>query len=301
MCTLSISTYLRTLRLATLRSLVASSFLLLSLLPAWAESRLVVAGGMITEVIYKLGLEATVVGVDTTSLSPARALKEKANVGYLRALSAEGILALNPTKLLATAHAGPAVVLDSIRSAGVSIMQVPEPANENDIISNILAIASELGAAKEGELLATDVRRGFSDLARQRELISSRKRVLFVLSTQNGRMTVAGRNSSADFIIRLAGAENAVAEFDGYKLITNEAIVNSEPDVVLAISRGVQFENARSILSHPAIALTPAGINGHAVVMDGLYLLGLGIQTPRAAMDLLSRIYLDNRGLGDAK
>lgn len=273
------------------RSLLTGFFMISSLLPAAAEERLVIAGGMITEVIYKLGLESAVVGIDSTSLSPERALKEKSNVGYLRALSAEGVLSLNPSKLLATAHAGPPAVLDSIRSAGVSISQVPEPANEDDIIANVIAIATELGVPSEGAAIAADVRLGFKELSGQREKLSSKRRVLFILSTQNGRMTVAGQNTSADFMIRLAGAENAIREFDGYKLVTNEAIVNAAPDVALMISRGAHEESANYVLSHPAIALTPAGADRRIVIMDGLYLLGLGIRTPQAATELLSRIY----------
>ena len=68
-------------------------------LGAWAQPaklpRLVTISGAITEVVYALGAEAQLVGTDTTSLYPAAALKTP-KVGYLRQLSAEGVLSLQP-------------------------------------------------------------------------------------------------------------------------------------------------------------------------------------------------------------
>ena len=64
-------------------------------------SRIVSIGGAITEILYALGLEDRIAGVDTTSLFPAAALREKPNVGYMRQLSAEGVLGLNPSLVFA--------------------------------------------------------------------------------------------------------------------------------------------------------------------------------------------------------
>src|SRR5262245_16400055 len=70
-------------------------------------ARIVSIGGAVTEILYALGAEQRVVAVDTTSLYPERALKEKPNVGYMRALSAEGVLGLNPSLILASEGSGP--------------------------------------------------------------------------------------------------------------------------------------------------------------------------------------------------
>ncbi|HEX2336341.1 MAG TPA: hemin ABC transporter substrate-binding protein, partial [Hyphomicrobiaceae bacterium] len=57
-------------------------------------SRILSVGGDITEIIYALGADARLVGVDSTSQFPAKALKDKANVGYMRALSIEGVISV---------------------------------------------------------------------------------------------------------------------------------------------------------------------------------------------------------------
>ncbi|WP_164135326.1 ABC transporter substrate-binding protein, partial [Stenotrophomonas maltophilia] len=79
-------------------------------------------GGAITEIVYALGLEGRLVGIDSTSLYPQQALKEKANVGYMRQLSAEGVLGLNPELILATEGAGPKETISVLSAAKVPIV-----------------------------------------------------------------------------------------------------------------------------------------------------------------------------------
>ena len=67
-----------------------------------AAPRILSLGGDVTEILHDLGQSDKVVAVDTTSQFPASALKEKNSVGYLRALSAEGVLSVNPTLILAS-------------------------------------------------------------------------------------------------------------------------------------------------------------------------------------------------------
>ena len=59
--------------------------------------RIVSIGGAVTEILYALGADKKIVGVDSTSLYPPRAMKDKPNVGYMRQLSAEGVLGLRPS------------------------------------------------------------------------------------------------------------------------------------------------------------------------------------------------------------
>jgi iron complex transport system substrate-binding protein len=81
-------------------------------------SRIVSIGGSITEILYALGLQQKIVAVDTTSLYPPAALQEKPNVGYMRQLSAEGVLALSPTLVLALQGSGPKETVDILQRRG---------------------------------------------------------------------------------------------------------------------------------------------------------------------------------------
>jgi ABC-type hemin transport system substrate-binding protein len=90
------------------------------------SSRIVSIGGAVTETIYALGLEGRIVGVDTTSLYPPDALKRAPNVGYMRALSAEGILSLKPSWVIAIDGSGPPAALKLVSDAGVPLTMIPD-------------------------------------------------------------------------------------------------------------------------------------------------------------------------------
>ena len=101
---------------------------------------------------------------------------------------------------------------------------------------------------------------------------------------------VAGRNTAADGIIRLAGAVNAMTGYEGYKPVNDEALIAARPDVVLAMWRTHPID-AQTVFAHPGFALTPAATKKSLVVMDGLYLLGFGPRTALAARDLADAFY----------
>ena len=73
---------------------------------ASAQSKIVSVGGDVTEILYGIGADDQVVATDTTSVYPtAAALTPK--VGYVRRLSAEGVLSLEPDLILISGAAGP--------------------------------------------------------------------------------------------------------------------------------------------------------------------------------------------------
>ena len=111
---------------------------------------------------------------------------------------------------------------------------------------------------------------------------------------------VAGRNTGADGIIRLAGGVNAMAEFEGYKIVSDEALIAAQPDSVLAMQRSQLPTDAGEVFAHAAFSANarPPRRNPSSS-MDGLYLLGFGPRTAKAARDLAHSLYpaLDSRGV----
>lgn len=254
-------------------------------------ARTVSIGGAITEILYALGLDDRLVGVDTTSLYPAAALHDKPNVGYMRQISAEGVLGLNPTLILAIQGAGPRETMDILETAKVPLVLVPETFSEQGLIEKIKLVGHAMGVDGRAECLATAVDSDLAQLRALRARVTKPMRVMFVMSLLNGRAMVAGHKTAADEIIQLAGATNAVDDYDGYKIIGDEAIVAAKPDVVLSIERGKDSLQADAVYTHPGFALTPVPANRSFITMDGLYLLGFGPRTAAAARDLAVRLY----------
>jgi iron complex transport system substrate-binding protein len=257
------------------------------------NSRIVAIGGSITEILYGLGLERKIVAVDTTSLYPPRALKEKPNVGYMRALSPEGVLGLNPSLILALEGAGPKDAIAVLESARVPFVRVPESFSGDGILAKINLVATAAGSPQGGACLAAAVARDLDGLAKLRSHIATPKRVMFILSLANGRAMAAGRNTAADGIIRLAGGINAIDEFDGYKPLNDDAVIGSKPDAILAMQRAGATLDAADVFALPAFTLTPAAKSKAFTAMEGLYLLGFGPRTAAAARDVARWLYPD--------
>jgi iron complex transport system substrate-binding protein len=251
---------------------------ILSIADARADERIVSVGGAVTEIIYALGRDALIAAVDTTSLYPPEALKTKPNVGYMRALSAEGVLSVRPSLIVAAEGAGPPAALMSLRESGVRLATIPNEASPAGVQRKILAIGELIGSSEGARMLAKEVDARFTTLAALRDRIEKPKRVLFVLSASGGRTMIGGKSTSADAIIALAGATNAAASIEGFKPMNDEAIVAAAPDVVLMMRR--ENASARDLMATPAFAATPAGKAQAIVEMDGNYLLGSGRARP---------------------
>lgn len=262
-------------------------------LPSGAAERVLAIGGAVTEIVYALGAGDLVVARDTTSSFPPE-VENLPDVGYMRALSAEGVMSVAPDLILAVEGAGPPETLAVLRSADIPLVTVPEGYDGAAIAEKISVIGAALGREAEAEAL---IKRVMADL----EAVSERtgtaagekqKSVLFILAVQGGRVLASGRDTAADAVIALAGARNALTEFEGYKPLTDEAILVAAPDVILMMDRGGDAtQYAADLLAMPAIAATPAAKSGALVQMGGLYLLGFGPRTADAVADLSDRLY----------
>jgi iron complex transport system substrate-binding protein len=264
-------------------------------------SKILSIGGDITEILYSLGLEARIIGVDATSQFPAEALKQKTNVGYMRALSTEGVLSVAPHLIIASASAGPPEVVKALKQTSVPYLEVEDGHSPEGVIEKVRFVAQALDVSAEGDKLAQKIDGEFKALADQRAKIGKPRRAVFVLSAQSGRATVGGSGTSADAIFKLAGLDNAAASVNGYKPVVDEALVEMMPDVVVSMRRSSGTHDVDKVMSMPGMQSTPAGQMKRTVIMDGLYLLGFGPRTPAAAMDLMRQVYPEIAAFGITK
>lgn len=262
-------------------------------LPARAQTppRIVSVGSALTEIVYALGAERLLAGVDTTSLYPAAA-RALPQVGYMRALSAEGVLSLKPTLVIATTAAGPAATLDQLRATGVEVLVLPDHYDYDSVITKIAAVGRVTGKSAEAEAMIARGRADMAELTKKLATATTKPRVLFLLSMGGGAPQAAGRDTAADGMIRLAGGTNAIDAYAGYRPLTPEAVLASRADFVLVTRQTVQaMGGIEAILDQPALRRTPAGRAGKVLQFDALLLLGFGPRTPQAAQDLASALH----------
>ncbi|WP_062014788.1 heme/hemin ABC transporter substrate-binding protein [Gluconobacter japonicus] len=252
-------------------------------------SRIACIGGTITETLYRLGVSERIVAVDTTSTWPESALKEKKSLGYMRAISAEGVLSVRPDLILAMNASGPADAMDQIVASGIPVVFVDSTSSPDAILKRTKFLGTVVGRERAADKMCRDIQSHFDALERWRASHSGAPKVLFVMRMTNNRPMVAGQGTAADAVIRLAGGINVGADLQGYKLLNTESLVTLRPDIILTMSQG-GAEIRQALLNDPGFSMTPAGQKKAIVEMEGERLLGFGPRTPEAALDLAHMI-----------
>jgi len=253
-------------------------------------SRILSIGGDTTEIVYALGFGANVVAVDTTSLFPAEVLTKK-KVGYMRALSTEGVLSTGATLILANAHAGPPEVIRALNASSVPLIMLPENASRESLIEKVRLVGQTIGAEAKADKLATQIGSQFDSLEAARSKLDKPVRALLVLSITSGRALVGGSGTTADVMLGLAGATNAAESLNGYKPVSDEALIEMAPQVIVAACRAPDEDVAAEIVALPGFRALGTGQKVPIITIDAAYLLGFGPRAPQAASELMAQLY----------
>lgn len=284
------------------RRLLAAATLLFGSLTAFeanatdAKADVLALGGSVTEIVVALGQQHRLLARDTTSTYPPE-ITALPDVGYIRALSPEGVLSVGPSLIISEDDAGPPETVEIIKEADVTFVQVPDALTTEGILDKITIVGDALGVPHVANVLAENVRAkmtaAISDANRPE---ASKKRVMFVLSTQGGKINASGTGTAADAIIRMAGGVNAVTEYEGYKQITDEAVGLAAPDVILMMDRGDHGAANDELFAMPSIQLTPVARTQSVIRLNGLLMLGFGPRTAEAIRALNAALYSSNDG-----
>lgn len=275
-----------TLATTTARLLVATLISTVGLASLASADRLVSIDGSLTEIIYALGADADLVGVDTTSIYPSAAT-ELPDVGYMRALSAEGILSLAPDRVITTADAGPADALSQLQAAGIDINILDNTPTLAGLVSKIQATAAALDQREAGNELASRVAAEVEQAQRSIADQLGPLNVMFVMDGGSRGFQVAGRNTLASGVLDVAGFNNAFVDIQGYKPLTPEAAINANPDVILVFHSQKSLDE---LAANPALSLTQAVQRGQLYSVDDLDLLTFGPRLGTALQALLNRM-----------
>ena len=259
--------------------------------PAIDTSRIAVAGGSIIEILFSLGMAKNIVAVDTTSNYPAIA-KNLPSIGYVRNVSAEGVLSLSPTLIIGEHDMGPPETLAQLKNSVIEHFVVEEVHTSGGIVDKFLCVARMVGReASAREIVREKLLVNINLLG---EFIAKRTgpppRVLFVLSMRSGSPILGGRGVSADGFISMFGGVNSV-EFEGWKPVGPEAIISADPDMIIITQRGLRgYGTLRELVNHPYLRWTQAAKNNNILTMDGMEMLGFGPRTLDAAVVVASEM-----------
>jgi iron complex transport system substrate-binding protein len=276
--------------------------LLISHLAAAVElpQRWVSASGALTDWVIALGGASKLVGVDTTSQHPD-SLKTLPRVGYQRQLSAEGILSLRPQILIGTEEMGPPPVLSQIRSAGVQIELFSAKPDLMTLQDNLKHLGSLLGAEDRAARLFESYQRMLDHergRVTQAQLTQKSPGVLLLLGHAGGKLLIAGKDTTADWLLQQAGGHN-LATHTGYKPFSVESLVTLDPEVLVFADRALIGDAARAALfkENPILSSTRAAKDGRVLELDATLLVGgLGTRLPPSLIKLSDAFYPDSAG-----
>lgn len=248
--------------------------------------RIVAIGGSVTEIIYALGEEKRLIARDTTSNFPADANKLP-DVGYIRALSSEGVLSVNPDLIVALGGSGPKETVDVLKQAAVTYVEIEDKFDAHGVVSKIEAVGAAIGVPDKAKTLANKAAADLKAAEAQAKASGKSPRTVFILSMQGGKVMAAGADTAANGILSMAGATNVFSDFTGYKQVADEAMLKAAPEVIVMMDRtGDHAADNSEFLALPALADSPAVRNGNIIRMDGNYMLGFGPRTAQVVRDL---------------
>lgn len=264
--------------------LLVSMLLLSHCILSQAESvkpRIISAGNAVTELIYALDAQDQLIAVDVTSHLPKESVLPK--VGYHRQLSAEGLIALNPTRIIGSDEMGADSTLVLLKQMNIKVDIINTEASIEGLLTRVDELAKITGKEQNSNALKAQIKHSVTQLKNNFPDVSAQKKVLFLMIHEGRPANVAGRETSADEIIRLAGAINpAAVHLSAYKPLAMESLVAMQPDVILVSARSFKkMGGIDAILAAlPTLAATPAGQNRAIEAIDGAALLGgLGLKS----------------------
>ncbi|MEM9233461.1 MAG: ABC transporter substrate-binding protein [Pseudomonadota bacterium] len=271
--------------------LIIAAFASLGLITtASAQERIVSVGGDVTEILYELGRWDDIVANDSTSMYPADA-ETKPKVGYLRNLSAEGVLSAEPSLILISGAAGPAPAVEQLRASGVTMIEMEPDYTVDGIIEKVTTVASAVGEEEAGEVLSARIAGEWAEAQDAITALGISPKVLFFAALRDGAPRAAGTYTAADGVIRMLGGVNVFSDFSGFKPLSLEAAVAADPDIILIMDHHAErVGGIDSVDDHPALRLTTAAKEGRIVMVDQVTVMQFGPRMPNAVREVAERI-----------
>ena len=212
-----------------------------------SDRRIITIGGSVTEIVFELGIGNQVVAVDQSSISPEKVTKLP-QVGYIRMISSEGILSLNPDIILTTTDIGPQKVVDQLKKSGVDLYIYDSAYNLDGIIALVENISNDLDLKSKGVEIIQNIEKNNQKVEKIKNKLTQNSKMVFFMNPSIGSFTAAGENTKANYLIQYLGGENIFSnQFKKYSKVTKENIINLNPDIILAGS--TQNNNEEEILS----------------------------------------------------
>jgi iron complex transport system substrate-binding protein len=232
------------------------------------NERYVVISPIYNEIIWALGAQDKVVGVDLSTTFPPE-VKNVQTVGYHRALSAEGILSLHPTGIIHDNNIGPPQVVQQLQQMNIPMKTFTA---KNDSFDGTKALIREMGRyfdkeASAEELCNTLDAQRTASLEKVKQYPDHPRVAVIHFGRASNVYLVVGKGAGGDGggvsqMIELAGGRMAIENQGMQRMESPEIIAQANPEVILLTDYGYDhLGSLDQIKALPGVATSDAAKN----------------------------------------
>jgi iron complex transport system substrate-binding protein len=258
---------------------------------SFTASRVIVLANGVAEIIQSLNGQSIIIGRDISSTEDS--LSDIPIVTSGHQVLPEKVIALKPDLVLIDASTGPKAAIETIRKAGISVVETPESWSLTDLPVKVRAVGRAIGASNQAEQLIKEINQSLKVSS-----VGNKPRVAFLyLRGTSAVYLIGGKGSGTDSLLDSIGAVDVgAAQLERpFNTLTAESLATLNPDVILVMSKGLEsVGGVEGLLTLPGVAQTNAGKNSAIIDVDDSLLLSFGPRTPslvQALADAISKVY----------
>lgn len=254
--------------------------------PEVKKERIVSLNGAISETLAALDNSENIIGVDVTSTFPEELKTKATDLGHVRSITAESILALQPTLIFGTSKDVNPTLNEQLNKANIKLILIDQKYTVDGTKQLVTDVAKAINNENYQPILDN-----ISNQIATVKPFEKKPKVLFIYARGAGNLMVAGKETPLHSMIELAGAENAAASLTDFKPLTPEALLTTNPDVILMFDSGLQsLGGVDGLLKIEGLSATNAGKNKKVITMEGQLLSGFGPRLGEAVVELHNKL-----------
>lgn len=187
-----------------------------------------------TEILVGLGLEDKLVAVDTYSADVEGISSDLPKIDFTNP-DAEALIALDPDIIIASGHnkIGDDDPFALLKEAGITVVYIPSSYSIEGIYGDIEFISKVTKTEEKGKEVIDTMKNQVESIREIGSKIEDKKQVYFEIGAGSGLYTF-GKDTFLNEMIEVVGGENIFGNEDSWITVTPEAVIDANPDVILA-------------------------------------------------------------------
>ncbi|TDM11970.1 ABC transporter substrate-binding protein [Macrococcus lamae] len=200
-----------------------------------------------TEILYELGLDNEIIGVSTADDYPEDVATKARFDGFN--LNKEVLLKAQPTLIVAhqSAQAAQNKILSDLQQQGIEVLYVTDATRLSEIDDTIRQIAAAAGRTEEGETLSAAVNKQIDDVITNYP--DARHNNVFLEVSSEPEIYTGGSGTLYDDMLTKLGSTNVFHEVQGWQPVSKEAIVRTDPDVMITTSGQSEEDYNKTVMN----------------------------------------------------